>query len=210
MIRDYLKKVGWRRILVMTLGNVFLGMGVAIFKMSGMGTDPFSAMVMSLSETVGIPYAIFIVLFNLIIFGVEIAFGRQLIGIGTIVNACLLGAFTTFFYELFTIPFGVPQNLPMRFVLVFAGVLAVSFGVSMYQTPDVGVAPWDSLSLIMVKRWPKIPYFWHRIFGDSLAVVIAVVLGGVVGLGTALCAFCLGPFIQFFSERYVKKMLGWK
>jgi len=80
----------------------------------------------------------------------------------------------------------------------------------MYQTPDVGVAPWDSLSLIMVERWPKIPYFWHRIFGDSLAVVIAVVLGGVVGLGTALCAFCLGPFIQFFSERYVKKMLGWK
>ena len=207
MIQNYLKKVGWRRIIIMTLGNVFLGMGIAIFKMSGMGTDPFSAMVMAISEKVGIVYANFIILFNLIVFAVEIAFGRELIGIGTIINACLLGYFTTFFYWLFTLPFGVPENLAVRLVLVCVGVCATSFGVAMYQTPDVGVAPWDSVSLIMVKYWPKIPYFWHRISNDALATLIAVLLGGVVGLGTALCALCLGPFIHFFSEHFVKKLL---
>lgn len=208
MIQNYLKKVGWRRIIVMTLGNVFLGMGVAIFKMSGMGTDPFSAMVMAISEKVGIPYANFIVMFNLLVFAVELAFGRELIGIGTIVNACFLGYITTFFYWLFTMPFGVPTGLIARLVLVCVGVCAVSFGVAMYQTPDVGVAPWDSISLIMVKYWPKIPYFWHRISNDALATLLAVLLGGVVGLGTALCAFCLGPFIHFFSEKFVKKLLA--
>lgn len=207
MVLNYLKKTGWRRIIVMTLGNVFLGMGVAIFKMSGMGTDPFSGMVMAMSDKVGIPYGHFIIMFNLAIFAVEIAFGRELIGIGTIINACFLGYFTTFFYWLFTMPFGVPEGLLMRLILVCLGVIACSFGVAMYQTPDVGVAPFDSLSLIMVKYWPKIPYFWHRITTDALAAFIAVVLGGVVGLGTALCAFCLGPFIHFFSENFVKKIL---
>ena len=208
MIQNYLKKTGWRRIIVMTLGNVFLGMGIAIFKLSGMGTDPFSGMVMSMSDKVGIPYANFLVMFNLLVFAVEFFFGKELIGIGTIVNACFLGYITSFFYWLFTLPFGVPQSLLIRLPLVCLGVCAVSFGVAMYQTPDVGVAPWDSISLIMTKYWPKIPYFWHRISNDAFATLLTVLLGGVVGIGTALCAFCLGPFVQFFSEHFVKKLLN--
>ena len=208
MIQNYLRKTGWRRIIIMTLGNVFLGLGMAIFKMSGMGTDPFSAMVMAIADTVGIPFAGFLVIFNLVIFAVEFFFGKELIGIGTIVNGCLLGYIITFFYDLFTMPFGVPQNLIIRLVLVCVGVVTVSFGLAMYQSSEVGVAPWDSLSLIMVKYWPKIPYFWHRISNDALGTLLAIIFGGVVGLGTALCAFCLGPFIQFFNVHFVSKMLA--
>ena len=91
MITDYFKRVGWRRMIVMILGNMFIGMGVAIFKMSGMGTDPFSGMVMAMSDCVGIPYAIFIVMFNVLIFMLEFFFGRELIGIGTI---CAVVMFT--------------------------------------------------------------------------------------------------------------------
>ncbi len=204
---NYFKNVGLRRFAVMLFGNVFIGMGVAIFKMSGMGTDPFSGMVMAMSDRVGIPYAIFIVIFNLLVFMLELFCGRHLIGIGTVINACLLGYFTTLFYDLFTAPLGMPEGLAMRLVLVCLGVLICSFGLSMYQTSDVGVAPWDSVSLIMVKRWPKIPYFWHRISNDLFAVIVCWLLGGIVGIGTALCAFCLGPFVHFFSEHFAKKLL---
>ena len=207
MIQNYLKKVGWRRIIVMTVGNLFLGLGIAIFKMSGMGTDPFTAMMLAMSDKIGIPYAHFVVMFNLLLFVVEFAFGREFIGIGTIINACLLGYVITFFSWILALPFGMPESLAARLILVCIGVCVVSFGVAMYQTPDVGVAPWDSMSIIMVKYWPKIPYFWHRMSNDALAVLVAVLLGGVVGLGTALCAFCLGPFIHFFSEKFVKKLL---
>ena len=162
---------------------------------------------MAMSDCVGIPYAIFIVMFNLVIFMIELFFGRELIGIGTVINACLLGYFATFFHDLFTMPFGVPEGMAVRLILVCMGVGICSFGLSMYQTSDVGVAPWDSLSLIMVKKWPKIPYFWHRISNDALAVVLCWLLGGVVGIGTALCAFCLGPFVHFFSEHFVKKII---
>ena len=31
---EYMKKIGMRRILIMLLGNVFLGMGVSIFTVS--------------------------------------------------------------------------------------------------------------------------------------------------------------------------------
>ena len=56
---EYVKKIGMRRILIMLLGNVFLGMGVSIFKFAGLGNDAYNAMMMALSDVVGIPYARF-------------------------------------------------------------------------------------------------------------------------------------------------------
>ena len=35
-------------------------------------------------------------------------------------------------------------------------------------------------------------------------------LGGLVGLGTLICAFCLGPFIQFFDRTFSQKVLQYK
>ena len=46
---EYVKKIGMRRILIMLLGNVFLGMGVSIFKFAGLGNDAYNAMMMALS-----------------------------------------------------------------------------------------------------------------------------------------------------------------
>ena len=36
------------------------------------------------------------------------------------------------------------------------------------------------------------------------------VLGGLVGIGTLICAFCLGPFIQFFNGLVSERVLHYK
>lgn len=98
MIRDYFRKLDRRRAVIMIIGNVFTGMGISIFKLSGLGNDPFSGMVMALSDCTGIQYAFFLILVNLVIFIAEITMGRELIGLGTAVNALLLGYIVTFFF----------------------------------------------------------------------------------------------------------------
>ena len=179
MIRRYFEKAGWGRLLVMVVGNIFLGLGIAVFKLSGLGNDPYSGMVMALSDCVGMAYANFLVLINLAVFVLEIIFGRKFIGAGTVVNA----------------------------LLFCIGVVVCSFGVSMYQTPDVGAAPYDSMSLIMAMRKPSISYFWHRISTDALCALICFLAGGIVGIGTLLSAFCLGPFISFFDAKFTLPLL---
>ena len=64
MLAGYFKKIGMSRFTVMAIGNLFLGMGISIFKLSGLGNDPFSGMVMALSDRTGITYALFLVLVN--------------------------------------------------------------------------------------------------------------------------------------------------
>lgn len=208
MLVRYFKGVGAWRCIVMTAGNIFLGLGIAIFKLSGLGNDPFSGMVMALSEQVHISYASFLLLVNLILFLVQFLTGREFIGVGTLVNACLLGYIVTFFYEMLFSIFGQPEEMMQRIVIVCIGVIITSLGVSLYQTPDVGIAPYDSMSLIMAKRWKKIPYFWHRIMTDGICALVCFLAGGIVGLGTLVSAFGLGPFISFFNEHFSKKIVG--
>ena len=45
----------------MLLGNVILGIGVAIFKLSGLGNDPYTGMIMALADRVHMQYANFLV-----------------------------------------------------------------------------------------------------------------------------------------------------
>ena len=54
------------------------------------------------------------------------------------------------------------------------------------------------------------PYFGCRIFTDALSALLCWLLGGLVGLGTLICAFCLGPFIQFFDRTFSQKVLQYK
>jgi len=202
MAVNYFKKIGARRLLIMIMGNIFLGMGISIFKLSGLGNDPFSGMVMALANILGFSYASF-----LLVFIFELAAGRRLIGIGTLVNAFLLGYIVTFFNGLWPLLFPVPDTMLRRVVTVLVGVIVTSFGVSLYQTPNAGVAPYDSISLITAKSRPLIPYFWHRIATDAVCAVICFLAGGIIGLGTLVSAFGLGPIVHFFNVHVAGRLV---
>lgn len=202
------KKMNWGRILVMLMGNIFLAMGISIFKLSGLGNDPFNGMVMALADCTGIAYANFVVLLNAVLFLVEFMTGRKLIGAGTFVNAVLDGYIATFFYNIWLQVFEGPETMVQRVLIVCIGVVVCSFGLSLYQSSDVGVAPYDSISLITAKRWPKITYFWHRMSNDALCALICYLAGGIVGLGTLVSAFGLGPIIHFFNKSFTFPLLA--
>lgn len=204
---EWIKNINWKYVIVMCIGNIILGLGIAIFKFSGLGNDPFSGMVMALSDRAGIEYAVFLIMINMIIFIVEFILGRKLIGLGTFVNALLLGYVVTFFYNLIVSVAGEPGQLSQRILIVCIGVIVTSFGVSMYQLPNQGVAPYDSMSLIMTERLKKIPYFWNRVVTDAFCALMCWLAGGIVGLGTLVSAFGLGPFVQFFDTHFTSKLL---
>lgn len=222
-MRQYLQKVGYQRILMSLMGNVFAGLGIAIFKLSALGNDPYSAMTMQLAEVTGIEYGNFQVLFNLGLFVIQLIFGRKLIGIGTIINACFLGYIVTFFYRILLL-IGTPQSLVQQIITLCPGVLICSFGLSLYQTADLGVSPYDGLALITQAKLPRIPYFWHRIADDTLSTLVCYLAGGalavgaaagatesleggMIGLGTLVAAFGFGPFIHFFNQHFSKKIV---
>ena len=200
------QKISLRRILGMIAGVVVIGVGIAVFKFSHLGNDSISALNLRIAELSGLPFSIENVLMNLCLFVPQLIWGRRYIGLGTIINSFCIGFIVTFTSDVMTAAFGTADTLPAQLFWVAVGVLVVAFGCSLYQTADLGVAPYDALSLMMADRLP-IPYFGCRVFTDALCAVIAFVLGGLIGLGTLICAFGLGPFVQFFTKHFSEKVL---
>jgi uncharacterized membrane protein YczE len=200
-------KIGKHRMVGMIIGNILIGLGVCLFKTSGMGNDPFSAMIMSVSELLHLSYSNFMVLFDTFIFVIEIAWGRKYIGLGTFANWFLIGFVAEFFISLSNRIFSTPQTFLDQLPFVVLGVLIISLGVSLYQTSDAGISPYDSLALIMDERIPKLPYFWCRMICDATCVLVCLLTGGLIGLGTFLCAFGLGPIIHFFNLHISQKVI---
>ncbi len=184
---------------MMIVGIVFLALGIAIFKLALLGNDPYTGMLFAISDVTGFPYPWLQALMGAIFFVFQLIWGRHLIGFGTIYNAACIGFIVDFFYKLIYGMFGDVPNFPLQLLTLAIGMIICSLGISMYQKADMGVSPYDSLSLMMAERQNRLPYFWCRIITDGTCAVVCFLLGGIVGIGTVVTAFGFGPFVTFFN-----------
>lgn len=188
-----------RRFFFMSAGVFLLGVGIGLFKASLLGNDPNTAMVIASAGQIGLDFSIMNLLFNSLYFLLEFCFGRTLIGVGTFVNWGLVGIVASLSDRLVRNFFGSPEALVFRLFLMLTAVLILSFSCSLYQTAALGISPYDSLSIMLAEKTGK-PYVWCRALTDSLCTVIAFLLGGLIGVGTLVCAVGLGPFIAFLQN----------
>lgn len=202
------KSKAWRRrLIVMVCGIVIMGLGICLFKLSLMGNDPSSAMVMAIGGRVGLPFSVILIICNSIWFILEICLGRNLIGIGTFFNWLCVGIFADTWSKILPHIFEMPEGFVGRLAIMLLGILILSLSCALYQTANLGIAPYDAISVIMSERLP-IPYFWCRIATDAVCAAAAFLLGGIVGIGTLVCALGLGPFISFFTNTVARELCG--
>ena len=218
-----------RQFIVMLLGNVILALGLAMFNQTG-SNHPFHTMLYGaerlLSGVAGgfFSYANLQIMLNIVLVVVEIIFGLQYIGFGAIANMFLLGYMVTGltwllntlhveaaidWMQVFAGDFSAltAGALAGHIVLLLLATLVISFGLSLYQAGNMGVAPYDSMPLILADR-TKLPFFWCRMICDGLCLVVTFAVAGDFGLGTVITVFCTGPFIRFFDKTLSCKIMA--
>ena len=197
-----------RRFFGMLLGNMLIGTGSAILRLSMLGTDPFTGMNLGIAGFTGVSFIICQTLLNLALFGVQIRFGRDLIGIGTIVNALLLSVFVSTAYSVLHYFTGDLTSFPVRLITLVPGLLVIGLGLGLYQDAHLGVAPYDAIPLMICGRFPKVPFFVCRVALDGAATLVCFLTGGIVGIGTLASAFGLGPIVNTFDRLFIRRFMA--
>ena len=216
-----------RQFILMVLGNAILALGVALFNQTG-SNHPFHTMFYGAEKLLAgvaggfFSYANLQILLNIVLVIVEIIFGLRYIGFGAVMNMFLLGYMVTGFtwlldamdvravidwMQVFANGFGGygAMDIVWHIVLLLLATVVISLGLSLYQAGDMGVAPYDSMPLIMANRG-KLPFFWCRMICDGLCLAVTFAVGGDFGLGTVITVFCTGPFIRFFDKHLSGKL----
>ncbi len=142
----------------------------------------------------GLSYGDVVVITGLIIIVVDFLLNEK-IGIGTILNAILIGKFFDFIVYLDLIP--KMPNLGSGILMLLLGQFTVCIGSYFYMGAALGCGPRDSLMVALGKRFSKVPIGLIRGLLEGTVLVIGWILGAKVGLGTAIYVVGIGFVLQF-------------
>lgn len=209
-----------KKIIGVLLGTMFLGMGVAFYKISQFGQDGVSAMVMSfvylfkLGET-NYGYTVCYLAINFIFLVIMILTLKDKINVGSIINLLLTGVCSNLFIYLFEVLSFNNNAIALRILYSVLGIITVSFGIALYGSANLGVAPYDAMPMVINKYCPKIAYKYARIICDLSCLVVALIIGviilrrsDIINVNTVITFITIGPLISFFSKitnKYIYK-----
>ncbi len=169
------------------------GLGVFLTIHANLGAGPWDVLNIGLSKTFGIAYGNASITVSLIILLIDILM-KEPIGIAMFIDAFTVGKAVDFFDHLGLIP--APAGLPGRLLMIFVGLVIIGYTQGLYMRASLGCGPRDTLLVGLAKIFKSVPIGAVSIGMLSLATFIGWLLGGPVGIGTLICAFCAGPIMQ--------------
>ena len=200
-MKQQLANLRTRRFWLMMLGLVIMSAGIALFRLARLGNDPFTGMCFAISDRFSVSLGHVELAINAVLF-VGMCFSlRHRIGWGTLFNAFLVGYVVEFFAKLFEALYQ-PSGLAAQIVVCMLALLITCLGCSLYLNADMGASPYDATALALAHHTP-VKFFLCRMATDGLCAVACWQLGGILGLGTILAAFCMGPFISKIGRAHV-------
>ena len=202
-----MKSMQIKRILMSVLGVVICGISVGMFKHASLGVDPFQSLMSGLDAVIPIRFGTLYVIVNALLLCFALLLDRHKIGIATLINLFLLGYIAEFSQGFFASVFPA-LGITGRLLLLLIAIVILCISSSLYFTADLGVSTYDAVSLIWSEKQKKIPFRFCRIICDLVCVAAGSCLClagnvrviGVIGIGTIVTAFFMGPLIDYFNR----------
>lgn len=204
------------RVIILFVGLIIAHLGVTLFLLADLGSDPFNVLVQGIFRTLqkllslpavthgythmGICFLIMIVLLFI---------DRSYIKIGTIICMFCGGPIIDFFTRVLGGFINSGNPFVMRLVTLVAGCVILAYGMTIVMKSDAGVGPNDLVAIVISDK-SHAPFGRTRIIVDVCFVVLGFVLSGSVGIGTVICAFLVGPVADIFlpfNEKLVNKLV---
>lgn len=178
------------RLFRLNLGLFIYGLALAMVVNARVGIPPWDVFAQGISIQLHTSYGIASIIVSTIvlIFWIPLKIKP---GVGSIMNAILIGLWMDFWSPYLPVLDQYWQNLAM-FLL---GMCTVAFATGLYITSNLGSGPRDGLILGLTKRlgWKV----WQvRTLIEVLVLAVGWAMGGQVREGTMIFAICIGYLMQ--------------
>ena len=204
------------RVILLLIGLVIAHLGVTLFLLADLGADPFNVLVQGIFRTISSVsilsflthgYTHIAICFLIII--VLLLVDKSYIKIGTILCMVCGGPIIDFFSWILA-PMFAAMPFVLKVVMLGLGCVILACGMSVVIKSDAGTGPNDLVAVVISDKAKK-KFGIVRIIVDVSFVLAGFALGGVIGLGTIICACLVGPVagvVMPYSEKLVKKVIG--
>jgi uncharacterized membrane protein YczE len=173
----------------LVLGLFLFGLGDAIIIGSGAGVSPWTVLAQGISNSTNwtIGFSTFIVSLSVLILWLPL---RQQPGMGTILNVFIIAGTIDL-----TLPYlPSPIEYPSQVLQAAIGIMTIGLGSGFYLTANLGPGPRDGL-MVGLQRITDLPIITVRTALELMVVITGWLMGGLVGLGTIMFVFGIGPAV---------------
>ena len=176
--------------IYLVFGLVLFGLGETLLITANQGVSPWTVLAQGLSFQLDLSIGITTFIVSIIVLFLWFPL-KQKPGLGTLLNVILI----SIVIDLSTPILPYPKTFFYQIVQSLIAVLIVGVGSGFYLTANLGPGPRDGL-MTGLQKLTNQPIALIRTVIEVTAVVIGFYLGGVVGMGTLLFAFGIGPAVS--------------
>ena len=203
------------RIAILMLGLCIAHLGVTLFLLSDLGSDPFNVFVQGIYRTLDrltgwglLTHGRVHVAISLVIVLILLFVDKSYIKIGTALCMLFGGPVIDVFNALLEGP-TAGASLPVRACMLVAGCVILAYGMTIVIRSDAGTGPNDLVAVVISDKTGR-KFSVTRVLVDACFLLIGWLLGGTAGVGTLVCMFLVGPVAGFFlpiNGRIIEKLV---
>ena len=180
------------RVAILCFGLFIFGIGDALLIQSNLGNAPWSVLAQGLAKTFNSEIGLLTFIISAIVLLLWLPL-KEKPGFGTVANIVIIAA---------AIQLGVDyippaENTIWGMVYIFSGIALVGAGSSLYITCGLGAGPRDGLMTALHQK-TGIRVGRVRLAIEGTVLLLGALLGGQLGVGTALFALLIGQSIAIF------------
>lgn len=182
-----------KRTIRLIFGLFLYALGSFFSIQANIGLAPWEAFSMGGTYLIHISYGNIVVISGFVIIAIDFAL-KEKIGFGTILNAILIGKFVDLIQFTNIIP--MISNFRIGLLMLLLGQVIICIGSYFYIGASLGCGPRDALMVALGKRMPKVPIGVIRGLIEGTVLIIGLLLGAKVGIGTVISVFGIGLILQ--------------
>lgn len=195
------------RLILMLIGLTIAHLGVTLFILPALGSDPFTIFVQGWARIFGTSIGTFHVIILCLLMIIMLLTTKGYVLPGTIVCSFFGGPIIDLFSWLLRDFIRPDSSMALRIASMLAGCVVLGAGMALVIKSDAGTGANDLVAVILTDKLKRFQFRWVRVGCDVFFAIIGFLLGGVLGIGSLAACLLVGPVAQFFFpfwERVVK------
>lgn len=196
-VEGYLLKNIRARILFFIIGLIILSFGVSVTIKADLGAGAWDALNVGLSELTSLTVGNWVIIIGLLLMFINAMIIKARPDFFALITVFLIG-FLIDFWLLIVMDSWEINGLFFKIMTLTIGIFILGLGVSLYLQPKFPLNPVDGLMVSLQTRF-QLSTGIAKTIGEALAFILALIVGGPIGVGTFIILFGIGPAIQLFE-----------
>lgn len=194
-----MKRFRLSRFFIFICGIIILTLGVSLTILSDLGTSPFDALLVGLSQNAGLTVGSWEVLIAFLLIGCNSCLSRQRPELLGLITAFITGIGIDTWLYLLTNSVG-PHLWLSKLACYSLGLIAIGLGTSIYLYVNFAPIPVDRLTLVLQKI-TRLNILFTRTAIYLVFLLAAILFKGPIGFGTLLTVCLGGLILSYFMPR---------